>query len=90
MGWCSQAVVTDIFYPITQKAEAGRSLSLGPACSTEQVPGEQGLHGETLYRETERDRGRSEGKRKEGERESVCVCVGGGGWYEAAFFTRNI
>ena len=32
----------------TQEAEAGRSLSSRPAWSTERVPGQPGLHRETL------------------------------------------
>jgi hypothetical protein len=35
------------FNPSPQEAEAGRSLSLRPACSTEQVPEQPGLHRET-------------------------------------------
>jgi hypothetical protein len=49
----SQAVVVVVvhtFYPSTQKAEAGRFLSSRPAWSTERVPGQPGLHRETLSR----------------------------------------
>ena len=45
-------VVAHTFNPGIQeaeaKAEAGRSLSLRSAWSTEKVPGQSGLHGETL------------------------------------------
>ena len=34
--------------PCIQEAEAGRSLSLRPAWSTERIPGQPGLHRETL------------------------------------------
>jgi hypothetical protein len=44
----SWAVVVHIFNPSTQKAEVGRSLSSRPVCSTEWVPGQPGLHRETL------------------------------------------
>jgi hypothetical protein len=38
------------FNPSTWEAEAGRFLSLRPAWSTEGVPGQPGLHRETLSR----------------------------------------
>jgi hypothetical protein len=44
----SQAVVMHAFNPSTWEAEAGRFLSLRPAGSTEWVPGQPGLHKETL------------------------------------------
>ena len=43
-----QAVVAHIFNPCTWEAEAGGSLSSRPASSAEQVPGQPGLHRETL------------------------------------------
>ena len=39
---------SNAFNPSTQEAEAGRSLSSRPARSIEQVPGQLGLHRETL------------------------------------------
>jgi hypothetical protein len=45
----SQAVVVHPFDPSTWEAEAGRFLSLRPAWSTEWVPGQPGLHRETLF-----------------------------------------
>lgn len=36
------------FSPSIREAGAAGSLSSGPACSTEQVPGQIGLHKETL------------------------------------------
>ena len=44
----SQVVVAHTFDLSTWEAEAGRSLSLRPAWSTERVPGQPGLHRETL------------------------------------------
>jgi hypothetical protein len=41
-------VVAHTFNPSTQEAEAGGFLSSRPAWSTEWVPGQQGLHRETL------------------------------------------
>jgi hypothetical protein len=43
-------VVAHAFNPSTGEAEAGRFLSLRPAWSTEWVPGQPGLHRETLSR----------------------------------------
>jgi hypothetical protein len=44
----SRAVVAHASSPSTQEAEAGGFLSLRPAWSTEWVPGQPGLHRETL------------------------------------------
>jgi hypothetical protein len=43
-----RAVVAHAFNPSTREAEAGGSLSSRPALSTEWVPGQPGLHRETL------------------------------------------
>jgi hypothetical protein len=43
-----QAVVAQAFNPSTWEAEAGRFLSSRPTWSTELVPGQPGLHRETL------------------------------------------
>ena len=45
----SQAVVVHPFNPSTQEAEAGRSLSLRPAWSTEGLPVQPGLHRYTPF-----------------------------------------
>jgi hypothetical protein len=45
-----QAVVAHAFNPSTWEAEAGGFLSSRPAWSTEWVPGQPGLHRETLFR----------------------------------------
>jgi hypothetical protein len=44
----SQGVVVYAFNPSTQEAEAGQSLTLRPAWSTEQVLGQPRLHREAL------------------------------------------
>ena len=49
-GW---AVVAQAFNPITWEAEAGGFLISIPAWSTEWVPGQPGLHRETLSRTNE-------------------------------------
>ena len=46
----SQAWVAHAFNPSTREAEAGRFLSSRPAWSTKWVPGQPGLHRETLPR----------------------------------------
>jgi hypothetical protein len=45
-------VVAHAFNPSTWEAEAGGFLSSRPAWSTERVPGQPGLHRETLSRKT--------------------------------------
>lgn len=48
-------MVAHVFGSITWEAEAGRSLSLGPAWSTYQVPGQPGLQSQTMsYKQTKR------------------------------------
>jgi hypothetical protein len=56
--WCMSVratlrpgVLMHAFNPSTWEAEAGGFLSSGPAWSTEWVPGQPGLHRETLSRE---------------------------------------
>jgi hypothetical protein len=45
-------MVAHAFNPSTREAEAGRFLSSRPAWSTERVPGQPGLHRETLSQKT--------------------------------------
>jgi hypothetical protein len=47
-------MVAHIFSPSTPEAEAGRSLSLRPAWSIEQVLGQPELHRETLSRKKQK------------------------------------
>jgi hypothetical protein len=54
-------VVPHAFNPSTWEAEAGGFLSSRPAWSTKWVPGQPGLHRETLSRKTKK-------KKKEKER----------------------
>ena len=53
-------VVAQAFNPSTQEAEAGGSLSSRSAWSSERVPGQPGLHKETLSQE----KTKLEGKKK--------------------------
>ena len=46
-------MVAHAFNPSTWEAEAGGFLSLRPAWSTEWVPGQPGLHRETLSRKNQ-------------------------------------
>jgi hypothetical protein len=50
----SRAVVAHAFNPSTWEAEAGGFLSSRPAWSTEWVPGQPGLHRETLSQKTKK------------------------------------
>ena len=59
-------MVVQDFNPSTWKAEADDSLSLRPAWSTEQVPGQPGLHRETLSQ-------KEKGKRQEHEAWSTLI-----------------
>jgi hypothetical protein len=47
-------MVAHTFNPSTQEAEAGGFLSSRPAWSTEWVPGQPGLHRETLSRKNKK------------------------------------
>jgi hypothetical protein len=68
-GFCGQAVVLHAFNPSTWEAEAGGFLSSRPAWSTEWVPGQPGLHRETLsQKEKRREEKRREEKRREEKR----------------------
>jgi seryl-tRNA synthetase len=60
-----RAVVPNTFNPCAWKAEAGRSLSLRPAWSTEQVPGQLGR----AKRESLSQKRKREGKKGKKERE---------------------
>jgi hypothetical protein len=51
-------VVVHAFNPSTWEAEAGEFLSSRPAWSTEWVPGQPGLHRETLSRKTKQNNGK--------------------------------
>jgi hypothetical protein len=62
----SGAVMAYAFNPSTQEAEAGGFLSSRPAWSTEWVPGQPGIHRETLSRKTKE---RREERERERERE---------------------
>jgi hypothetical protein len=58
-------VVAHAFNPSSWEAEAGGFLSSRPAWSTEQVPGQAGLHRETLPQKNKKK------KKKERERERL-------------------
>jgi hypothetical protein len=52
----SRAVVAHAFNPSTWEAEAGGFLSSRPFWSTKRVPGQPGLHRETLSRKKTKER----------------------------------
>ena len=53
----SWVLVVYTFNPSTQELEVGESMSLGPACYTEQVPGQAGLlERKTLFQKKEREK----------------------------------
>ena len=59
------------FNPSSLEAEAGRSLSSRPACSTSSIPGQSGLKRKTVLRKktknTERKEEREEARKEEGK-----------------------
>jgi hypothetical protein len=67
-------VVANAFNPSTREAEAGEFLSSRPAWSAKWVPGQPGLHRETLSRKTnpppkKKEEEEEEEKKKEKEEE---------------------
>jgi hypothetical protein len=64
----SPGVVAHAFNPSTWEAEAGEFLSSRPAWSTERVPGQPGLHRETLSRKTKKKKKKKERKEKKKEK----------------------
>jgi hypothetical protein len=69
----SWVVVAHTLNPSTQVAEAeaeeGRSPSFRPAWSTERIPGQPGLHRETLSQNKQARRKEMREREREGERE---------------------
>jgi hypothetical protein len=64
-------MVAHTFNPSTWEAKAGRFLSSSSAWSTKQVPGQPGLHRETLFQKKKKKKKRKERKeekRKEKKR----------------------
>jgi hypothetical protein len=61
IGW---AGVAHTFSPCALEAEAGGFLSLRPAWSTEWVPGQPGLHRETLSRKNKNNNKKKKTKKK--------------------------
>jgi hypothetical protein len=57
-------VVAHAFNPCTQEAEAGGFLSSRPAWSTKWVPGQPGLHRETLSRKTNKQTNKQTNKKQ--------------------------
>jgi hypothetical protein len=70
----SQAVVVHAFNPSSWEAEAGGFLSSRPAWSTEWVPGQPGLHRETLSRKTKTNK-QYELTSTPRARVSSCICI---------------
>jgi hypothetical protein len=70
----SRAVVAHAFNPSNWEAEAGEFLSSRPAWSTEWVPGQPGLHRETLSRKNQKRKQ----KRKRIVSVSSCYCLASG------------
>ena len=71
---------TDAFNPSTQEAEAGGFLSSSPAWSTKWVPGQPGLHRETVSRER-KTKNKNKNKQKTNKQkdcEAVWYCKGSG------------
>jgi predicted nuclease of restriction endonuclease-like (RecB) superfamily len=60
----SQTVVELACNPSIMKAETGRSLRPRPAWSTEQIPGQPGLHRETLSQKNKTNKKQKTNKQK--------------------------
>jgi hypothetical protein len=60
----ARRVVAHAFNPSTWKAEAGGFLSLRPAWSTEWVPGQPGLHRETLSQNKQTNKQKTQTNKK--------------------------
>jgi hypothetical protein len=76
-------MVAHAFNPSTWEAEAGRFLSSRPAWSTERVPGQPGLHRETLPRKnktkqnkTKQNKTTKTKTKKKQKKFSFVFCVG--------------
>jgi hypothetical protein len=63
--WLEPGVVAHAFNPSTREVEAGRFLSSRPAWSTKRVPGQPGLHRETLSQKTNKKRSLGWAEREE-------------------------
>ena len=66
------------FNPSTQEAEAGGFLSLRPAWSTKLVPGQPGLHRETLSRKTKQTKKQNKTKNNNKKRPTLINHLGKG------------
>jgi hypothetical protein len=66
-------MVAHAFNPSTWEAEAGRFLSLRPAWSTEWVPGQPGLHRETLSQKTNKQTN----KKQKTNKKKACILTWG-------------
>jgi hypothetical protein len=75
--------VAHAFNPSTREAEAGGFLSSRPAWSTERVPGQPGLHRETLSRNNQKTKQNNNNNKKppttkpQGNHSGGGVCVAG-------------
>jgi hypothetical protein len=80
LRWFIQlGVVAHAFNPSTWEAKAGGSLSSRPAWSTERVPGQPGLHRETLTHKNQKptppQKKKEKKKRKKRKRWSIYEAI---------------
>ena len=66
-------MVAHAFNPRTQEAEAGECLSSRPAWSTEWVPGQPGLHRETMSQKTNKKNKKQKTKTENLVVENICL-----------------
>jgi hypothetical protein len=67
-------VVAHAFNPSTREAEAGRFLSSRPAWSTKRVPGQPGLHRETLSQKYKKQKTKSKKTKNKNKNKKKILC----------------
>jgi hypothetical protein len=75
MSLCKLGMVAHVFDPSTWEAEAGGFLSSRPVWSTKWVPGQPGLHRETLSQKTKKKKVPLQTRLTLNSQRSNCLCL---------------